>query len=121
MEGLEWVLYYYTSGCIDWRWKYKYHYPPLLKDLVKFIPSWDTRMIEANEHIPVQDIVQLSYVLPKNSLKLLPKKIEKKLLSKMIDKYPENCQLEWAFCKYLWESHPKLPEISLSELENITS
>ena len=121
LEGLEWVLYYYTSGCIDWRWKYKYHYPPLLKDLVKFIPSWDTRMIEANEHIPVQDIVQLSYVLPKNSLKLLPKKIEKKLLSKMIDKYPENCQLEWAFCKYLWESHPKLPEISLSELENITS
>ena len=121
LEGLEWVLHYYTTGCIDWRWMYKYNYPPLLKDLLEFIPSWDTRMIENNNNKPVSEITQLSYVLPKVSLKLLPKKVEKVLLEKFEDKYPLNCELEWAFCKYLWESHPKLPNINISELETLIS
>lgn len=119
LEGLEWVFKYYTIGCIDWRWKYDFHYPPLLNDLKKYIPSWDTNMIESNSNEPVSEITQLSYVLPKKSLKLLPKNIQDKLNKTMCDKYPENCELEWSFCKYLWEAHPKLPPINLNNLESL--
>ena len=119
LEGLEWVFKYYTTGCVDWRWKYDFHYPPLLNDLKNYIPSWDTSMIESNSNLPVTEIIQLSYVLPKKSLKLLPKKIQDKLIKTMSDKYPENCQLEWSFCKYLWEAHPKLPSININKLEEL--
>ena len=68
LEGLEWVLNYYTIDCKDWRWSYKYHYPPLLSDLFIFIPHFDTEMITKNNHTAVTPYVQLSYVLPKDSL-----------------------------------------------------
>jgi 5'-3' exonuclease len=76
-------------------------------------------MIDNNNNLPVNEITQLSYVLPKKSLKLLPKKIHEKLMKTMDDKYPENCELEWSFCKYLWEAHPKLPSININKLEQL--
>ena len=33
------------------------------------------------------------------------------------DLYPEKYDLCWAFCRYLWEAHPLLPEISVDLLE----
>ena len=121
MEGLEWVMRYYTEGCCDWNWCYKYHYPPLLTDLLAYIPHWETDMIEKNNNKPVSPITQLSYVLPRHSLHLLPDKIRTKLLSEYSDNYPDNCDIKWAFCKYFWESHVDLPSIDLTELMAITS
>ena len=70
MEGLEWVMKYYTEGCIDWSWHYKYPYPPLLKDLVKYVPKWSVEFIKENNNKPVSPYTQLAYVLPKDSLNL---------------------------------------------------
>ena len=46
MEALEWTMKYYTHGCVDWRWKYNYNYAPLLEDLVKYIPYFQTSFFE---------------------------------------------------------------------------
>ena len=119
LEGLEWTMNYYTSGCKDWRWSYKYKYPPLWKDLLAYIPSWDTTMIEKNDRIAVQPLVQLAYVLPRPSLKLLPRSIEDSLLEKYSDKYPLDCKIYWSFCKYLWEGHVDLPHIDIEVLEEL--
>lgn len=121
LEGLEWTFKYYSTGCVDWRWTYKYHYPPLLQDLIRFIPYFDTALL-SNERLnnkAVSPYVQLSYVLPKQNLYLIPQGLGAKLLEQKPDWYADKCEFQWAFCKYFWEGHVKLPEIDIEELEKI--
>ena len=119
LEGLEWTMNYYTSYCKDWRWCYRYNYPPLLKDLVSHIPHWETEMIEPYKNKAVTPYVQLSYVLPWQSLHLLPKEIYEKLMKEHENWYPTNAPIHWSFCKYFWESHVELPAINLDEVEKL--
>jgi len=115
-EGLEWNMKYYTTGCADWRWTYKYEYPPLFCDLLRYIPCDKSILIMDNPPNPVTEIVQLCYVLPKNCLYLLPKRIYN-ILNK--EWYIDDCEFLWAYCKYFWESHALLPNININELECI--
>ena len=66
---------------------------------------------------PVSELVQLCYVLPKESLHLLPYKIVNNLISKYSHWYHNDCEFIWAFCKYFWEAHVMLPHIDVNELE----
>ena len=109
---------YYTTGCADWRWCYNYNYPPLLSDLIRFIPYFDTEFIENKVANPVTELVQLCYVLPKQSLHLLPQELHNRLMKEHSDWYSSNCDFAWAYCKYFWESHVLLPHIDINELEN---
>ena len=118
LEGLEWVFKYYTSDCPNWRWKYNYHYPPLFKDLVKYIPHFDMDFIVTpNNNYAFSPELQLSFVLPPKQLKLLPKSIQDFLSNHYKDFYPDRYDFQWAFCRYFWEAHPLLPEIPIGLLE----
>jgi len=117
LAGLEWTMKYYTSGCADWRWSYNYNYPPLLSDLIKHVPYFETEFVKLKPANPVAPLVQLCYVLPKASLELLPRDLHEKLLKKHSDWYESECDFIWAYCKYFWESHVLLPEIDIDELE----
>ena len=127
-EGLEWVLTYYTGKCIDWKWNYKYHYGPLFYDLYKFSPSKNKIRINLNKGVlsdslfdiknttPVLPLIQLAYVLPRNKLYLLPQRMKDFLLCNYSHLYPEKVKLQWAFNRYLWESHICLEEVPMSVL-----
>jgi hypothetical protein len=121
LEGLEWTMKYYTSGCPDWRYKYQYDYPPLLCDLIKFIPYFDSELVPNKPANPVSELVQLCYVLPKQSLHLLPEKLSKKLLEEHSEWYSSDCDFVWAYCRYFWEAHVLLPNIEVEELENFVN
>ena len=121
LEGLDWNFKYYTIDCPDWTWRYNYKYPPLLQDLFKYIPEFDTQFIEFKKADPVAPLVQLSYVLPRNSLDLLPNELYEKLILKHGDLYKLDFEIQWAYCKYFWESHIILPSINISTLENIVN
>ena len=120
LEGLEWTMNYYTTGCKNWRWEYKYDYAPLLQDLIHYIPYFDTELVERRVKNPVNAYTQLAYVLPKPYLYLLPHKIEQKIISKYPAWYDTNCKIKWAFCKYFWEAHACLPSIDINTLETET-
>jgi 5'-3' exonuclease len=122
LEGLEWTMKYYTSGCADWTWSYKYDYPPLLCDLIKYVPYFETTLINPSNSptYAVSPLVQLSYVLPRSSMYLLPDVLHRALLKAHPDWYGTTSYAEyplvWSFCKYIWESHVKLPEIDIKKL-----
>jgi len=117
LAGLEWNMRYYTSGCPNWRWKYEYNYPPLLCDLILYIPYFDTSFIGHSPPNPVSELVQLCYVLPKQSLQFLPDKLYKNLMKTHSDWYDTDCDFTWAYCRYFWEAHVNLPHIDIYELE----
>ena len=105
---------------IDWNWKYNYHYPPLLKDLKKYIPHWNYEIL--NIETPTNDIneyIQLAYVLPKEKLHYLPPKYHYKLLENLNEYYLEDYDLEWSYCKYMWEAHPNLPNLSVKTIKDL--
>jgi 5'-3' exonuclease len=117
LQGLEWTMKYYTSGCPDWRWKYKYNYPPLLQDLINYIPVFNTTFVPQKPQNPVSEIVQLCYVLPRSSLNLLPQKLYFELIRRHDEWYKGNCDYVWAYCRYFWESHVEMNDINIEELE----
>jgi 5'-3' exonuclease len=136
LEGMEWTFRYYTTGCVDWKWTYANHYPPLLADLAKYmtgisgIPETQTNAFSSFSFLtvkpkePIRDVVQLCYVLPRASHALLPPAAERALMrSKLRSKYTDDGSpnFKWAYCKYFWECHTDLPELDLEELAQIVS
>jgi 5'-3' exonuclease len=120
IEGLEWTMRYYSTGCVDWRWTYKYPYAPLLVDLMRYIPHLDTALFpNTTEKNPVRDLVQLCYVLPMASHGLLPTAIAEKLKRNYSRYYCDKLNFKWSYCKYFWEAHTELPHIRISELERV--
>jgi 5'-3' exoribonuclease 2 len=122
IEGLEWVFRYYSEGCPHWRWKYRFHYPPLLADLCKHIPETKNTVLGNIRAVnrPFHPHVQLSYVLPQISQYLIPQKTRDLILQpKFLPLFVSirDIRFSWLFCKYFWESHVILPEISMTVLE----
>jgi len=121
LEGLEWVFKYYTVGCPDWRWKYHHSYPPLFKDLIKYIPTDYTTefILPHSNNKPFSPYLQLAYVLPESQLSLLHSNMTNYLRKYYSEYYPYQYEFIWAFCRYFWEAHPILPDFQISILNTL--
>ena len=114
LETLEWTYKYYTIGCVDWQFYYKYTYPPLFQDLVHFIPYFDNEFLgEKAKHNPLDVKTTLAYVLPNRSLHMMDAGFVKKLLAEWGDYYKADYEFTWAFCRYFWECHVEFPPIDI--------
>jgi 5'-3' exoribonuclease 2 len=121
LEGFEWVFKYYTTDCPDWKWKYRFHYPPLLKDMVRFIPDSSKDFICPGQNglKPFTQQLQLAYVLPPANHFLLGEKNAAYLKTFCESWFPGEMKYRWAFCRYFFESHLELPDIKTADLERV--
>jgi 5'-3' exonuclease len=120
ISGLEWTLKYYTSGCPDWDWHYKYEYPPLLEDLKKYVPYFDVDFFSESNHAPVHPLTQLTYVIPPSCFHLLPKELNNLIIkekSTWVNDVTYN--VEYSYCRYFWEGHVIGGNKSLHEVDKL--
>ena len=115
LQTLQWTYYYYSKECVNWSHCYKYHYPPLLVDLFKHIPYFNSELVLIKDKNVIHPHLLLAYVLPKNALNLLPDKIHSYLLKNYENHYEENYEFIYAFCKYFWEGHVKFPDLDFDK------
>ena len=119
LKILLWCFNYYTSDCLNWEYFYNFNYPPLIMDLYKNIPYFDTEIdIPIKNFININPIITLSYVLPKNSLQLLPDKVKNYLLKNYNQHYNFENKIIHPFCKYIWEGHVEFNYINLNDFIN---
>ena len=99
LKGLEWVYSYYTQGCVNTQWKYKYHYPPLLVDLLQYIVNKESYTYLERCDTAITQEEQLRYILPPvywadAGLTELPPLGQNRQM-----------RFTWAFKRYFWEAH----------------
>jgi 5'-3' exonuclease len=115
LQTLQWTYYYYSKECVNWNHSYIYHYPPLLSDLYKSVPYFDSELVLKEDKNIIHPHLLLSYVLPRNSLNLLPSNIHNYLLKNYENHYKEDYEFIYAFCKYFYEGHVKFPKLDFKE------
>ena len=112
LEGLEWVFRYYTEGCPHWRWKYRFHYPPLMKDLVQYVPDFETQFIpKEGINRPFHPKIQKRYVVPFSNDMFDEEERGKVERIELCD-----IKFKWTYCRYFWEAHVELKDVPLAIL-----
>ena len=106
LESFVWTTNYYFDDCLSWKWYYRYHFAPSIRDLNNYLSQITDLNIIKEDIEPLKSVEQLKLVLPEKSFNLIPD----------VDKYPDyyypkSFKLNYIMKRYSWEGHPILPEI----------
>ena len=112
LEGMQWVLSYYTRGVPDWKWCFKYHYAPFAYDISKYIS--DFKMPPPRKTQPTTPFQQLLSVLPPKSSGLIPTPLSQLLTDSTsgIKKFcPSKFDVDVSGKRKAWEGIVLLPMV----------
>ena len=119
LEGMQWVLSYYTRGVPDWKWCFKHHYAPFAHELAEH--TYDFRLPVKKETIPTTPFQQLLSVLPPKSSALIPLPLSQLLLdskSSIKQFCPEQFEIDLSGKRKEWEGIVLLPMVNFSVIED---
>jgi 5'-3' exonuclease len=118
LEGMQWVLTYYTDGVPNWKWFYPYHYAPFSSSLAEHIRTFQFPNYEPS--LPTTPFLQLLCVLPPKSSRLIPEPLSNLLTdasSPLKDFYPDDFEVDLAGKRKEWEGTVILPMINFSHIQ----
>lgn len=120
VAGLQWVLYYYTSGITSWSWFYPYYYAPFVSDIIQYIDKCDLSTV-IDKSLPITPFQQLMCVLPRESAHLLPTPLEQALkTSELLDPYfPKTIEIDLDGKRNDWEGIVVLPFINIAHIQHV--
>lgn len=120
LDGMQWVITYYTHGVPDWNWRYKYHYAPFAHTLAQYVKSYHFK--EFSLGVPTLPYIQLLSVLPPKSAHLLPNPLNKLLSSTnspLADYCPDEFKIDLSGKRREWEGIALLPILDYKIVEDI--
>lgn len=118
LDGMQWVLSYYTRGVPNWEWAYRNHYSPLVVHLHRHIVEYTYKPPKKTQ--PTPPFLQLMCVLPPKSFGLLPPAFQEVYVDERIrDLYPSQFDVDIRGKKKDWEGIPLIPFVNLSTLRTI--
>jgi hypothetical protein len=93
IKGIQFVMYYYFHGIPSWTWYYPFFISPFLSDFTRVMEKYlDQITVNFPKDHPYNPYDQLAYILPRQSLGLLPNAYAEHLINdpRSAMYYPEN-------------------------------
>ena len=115
LEGMQWVLSYYTKDVPNWKWHYKYHYAPPASVLCKHFETF--KFTNHPMSVPSTPYQQLLCVLPPKSAQLIPKPLCTLLTddaSPLKKHCPDTFEIDLCGKKREWEGIVLLPIVDFN-------
>ena len=103
IEGIQFVLLYYYTGCPSWGWYYNYYYAPMISDVYEYLKHMNSNNLGHHQFDlgePFPAFKQLLLIMPIGSIDLLPKEFEhliidtNSMLRNPIDYYPTKFDID---------------------------
>ena len=115
LDSFNWVLRYYTFGCPSWNWRFKYHYSPPIYLTINYIDEYEPKFEIGAPNVP---FLQLLYVLPPQSSKLLPTVLQPLMFppSPISHYYPDKFEIDLNNKKTDYTAIVKIPIINSDEV-----
>ena len=110
LEGMQWVLSYYSRGVPNWKWMYKHHYAPPASILARHVDSF--KFPRYGRTTPSTPFQQLMCVLPPKSAYLIPTPLNELLTnpdSPLKQFYPDDFEIDLSGKRREWEGIVLLP------------
>jgi 5'-3' exoribonuclease 1 len=112
LEGMQWVLSYYTRGVPNWKWNFRYHYAPCASVLSNHVSTFIQPQYERT--IPSTPFQQLLCVMPPKSADLIPEPLCRLLTDKdspIKKQCPEQFEIDLRGKRKEWEGIVILPMV----------
>jgi len=116
LDGLQFVILYYTNNVPSWNWNYPYYYAPSTYILQKYIDTYSCNKMDIGK--PLLPFQQLMYILPPKSFNLLPEPLDNLCNDDILyEFYPDKVDIDLDGKKNDWQGIVLLPTIDIELLK----